>query len=303
MVITDKKIERLQQKAQRRKLVKILTSPYELDSIRASEALVNIGDEKVVKLLLKLLNNGKERTVKLAVMTLGQLKDQRAVEPIAEQLKSVSAEVREACLDALYLLMGENCIPYLTRALLDDSETVSQKASELLIKIGKANYQAIMPLLNHHDAEVQLKVIELFGEIENKEVINTLLEQLDKADSRKKIYLIKALSNYSEAVAVGTILDAIKNNESKEFLSNEMLLNALMNWKEKPAMQNYLCELVVKTKSETLAHKLFTFINFFDDSQKVRKAIESAGFTISEHDVDGWGSFEHLEDKEGNRIY
>ncbi len=92
--------------------------------------------EKKVEQLLQDLKKGKDEIVRSsAAGALGQLKAEKAVEPLIQALKDSHVYVRHGAAWALGEIKSVKAVGALTEALKDADETTRAKAAEALAKI------------------------------------------------------------------------------------------------------------------------------------------------------------------------
>ena len=83
-----------------------------------AEALGNIGDERAVEPLIKALGDEDSYTRQLTAMALGKIGDARAVEPLIKALKDEDSDVREYAAWALGEIGNKRAINPLINALV-----------------------------------------------------------------------------------------------------------------------------------------------------------------------------------------
>ncbi len=114
-------------------IIRLLNDPDWWVRERAVEALGYLGDTKIVPLLISMLRI-KELTY-TAVMSLGELRDPRAIDPLIKLLSQVQPEHKVVILEALAKLDARSAIDTIKAMLVDVDKGVRLKAREVLRKL------------------------------------------------------------------------------------------------------------------------------------------------------------------------
>ena len=163
-------------------------------SVRAIEALTQVGGAQVVKFLLECLRNHDSTVRSAAATALGQAGDARAVEPLIETLRD---EFPQACLAAsisLSKIGDQRAVEPLIEVLAHRSAEVRAAALEALGRLrDPAAVPAILPLLQDGDCAVREGAAGALGLLAVEETIEQLVIALTDAESSVRQAAARAL--------------------------------------------------------------------------------------------------------------
>lgn len=97
---------------------------------------------------------------KYAAEVLGELKDQRAVGPLAEALTDDVGDVRQRAYDSLIKLGGVS-VPPLIPLLVSEEDDLRQAATEILRKIGKPAVEPLATALTDADDRLKTRILKV----------------------------------------------------------------------------------------------------------------------------------------------
>jgi HEAT repeat protein len=97
---------------------------------------------------------------KYAAEVLGELKDQRAVEPLVEALSDEVGDVRQRAYDSLIKLGGVSA-PSLIPLLVSEEDEIRQSATEILRKIGKPAVEPLAMALAEADDRLKTRIMKV----------------------------------------------------------------------------------------------------------------------------------------------
>ncbi|MGB2727119.1 MAG: HEAT repeat domain-containing protein [Halobacteriota archaeon] len=149
----------------------------------AAEVLGEIGDERAVEPLINALRDADYTVQRGAAEALGKIGDKKAVEPLITTLKTEDEYLRERAAEALGEIGDKKAVEPLINALKDEDESVRSSATEALGQIGDA--RAVEPLidaLKDEDWYVRCNAAEALGEIGDKRAIEPLTAALNDKD-------------------------------------------------------------------------------------------------------------------------
>ncbi|HOU81352.1 MAG TPA: HEAT repeat domain-containing protein, partial [Methanoregulaceae archaeon] len=121
-------------------LIKQLSDPNSTLRARSAESLGNMGDERAVEPLILLLGDQVPDVVWVAIRALGTLRDPRAFEPLILCIDSPDRWTRQGAAWALGELGDPKAGPVIITLLTDKKKGVRQSAAEALGKIGEIRY-------------------------------------------------------------------------------------------------------------------------------------------------------------------
>jgi HEAT repeat protein len=145
---------------------------------KAMDILVKEG--KIVLYSLLSLLESPSATLKASVCEiLGRIGDERAIEGLAKLFNDKDLNVRIAAINAVANIKSEKAGNYLLNLLSSPDPKLADLAKEALIKLGEKSVGILISEFTKiKNEEIKRKVIEIFGEIKNKETIGVLLECL-----------------------------------------------------------------------------------------------------------------------------
>jgi HEAT repeat protein len=142
----------------------------------ATEVLIKIGSPAVAD-LFNVLKDGDKDERKIAADILGDVKDERALEPLLSTLKDPDENVRAAAAESLGILGDASVIERLVETLRDDGLVVQLSCLDALDRLNAevptnilASFMGVGPLRPH--------LYRLMGNLRDKSVIPKLLEGL-----------------------------------------------------------------------------------------------------------------------------
>jgi hypothetical protein len=97
---------------------------------------------------------------KYAAEVLGELKDQRAVEPLVGALIDEVGDVRQRAYDSLIKLGGVS-VPFLIPLLVSEEDEIRQSATEIIRKIGKPAVEPMATALADADDRLKSRIMKV----------------------------------------------------------------------------------------------------------------------------------------------
>jgi len=97
---------------------------------------------------------------KYAAEVLGELKDQRAVDPLVDALTDDVGDVRQRAYDSLIKLGGISA-PSLIPLLVSEEDDIRQSATEILRKIGKPAVEPLATALSDADDRLKTRILKV----------------------------------------------------------------------------------------------------------------------------------------------
>jgi HEAT repeat protein len=147
-----------------------------------------------------------------AAMTLGTLRDPRAVAPLASMLRDRDRAVRDAAIGAL-LAIGEPAVTILGDCLTDPLLTVQESASSVLATIADARVLTqLMAALASPDWIVRMHAAKALGRIRDPGAIGALVPRLQDSVKAVREEASAALAAIGEA-ALPSLLAALTDSE------------------------------------------------------------------------------------------
>ncbi len=97
---------------------------------------------------------------KYAAEVLGELKDQRAVEPLVAALTDDVGDVRQRAYDSL-IKLGSVSVPALIPLLVSEEDEIRQSATEIIRKIGKPAVEPMATALTDADDRLKTRIMKV----------------------------------------------------------------------------------------------------------------------------------------------
>ena len=182
---------------------------------RAANALGNIGDEKAVEPLISALNEENVHIRRATAGALGHIGDERAVEPLILALNDEDKSVRTLVAGALGKIRDKRAVEPLILALNDDEEDVRWYASVSLGEIG--DKKAVEPLT--HALKDEGKIVRCFaaeslGKIGDKRAVEPLIQILKSEKEDSRCFVARALGEIGDKRANESLTQALKDNDN-----------------------------------------------------------------------------------------
>lgn len=176
----------------------------------AIRALGKIGGDEVLQPLIYIMEKNS-LTRRETAETLGDLKNDLAVEPLAMVLNNESEEqdAREAAAEALGKIANKTAIMELIKALDIKLCLVEEKASSVLKEIGEPAVEPLISALKDDSQSIRKNAIFILGEIGDKKATDALLSILVKLQlSNMDAFAFDNIDTfYQVACALGKIKD------------------------------------------------------------------------------------------------
>lgn len=162
--------------------------------LKAMEILIKEG-RIVLYPLLSLLNNPSIILKTCVCEILGKIGDERAIESLANLFNDRDINVRIAAVNALANIKSEKTCSYLLDLLSSPNPTIADLAKKALIKLGEKSADILLAELTKiRDEEKKIKIIEILGELKNKESIEVLLKTCKEKDPLVRFHSALAIS-------------------------------------------------------------------------------------------------------------
>jgi len=197
-----------------------------------------VKDKRAFERLVKALLSDQEKKVRWwAAYALGELKDERAVEPLTKALKDESWSVRKWVAVDLAKIGGELAKSALLTALNDENEYVIYATAGALATLGDVRaFEPLVKAFHHRIDDVRREAIQDLGILRDKRAFDMLIKALDGES--------KAVDEESNAGMRSTLVEALGNLNDKRVV--EPIVNILLNdpayvvrWSAADALANY----------------------------------------------------------------
>lgn len=188
---------------------------------KASANLINYGQKAVQPLLsaIETKSLGNYGGFGLAMETLGDIGDERAVEQLIKLLEFISPHIRQKAAEALGKIGDPRAIEPLIESFKfdsDDEEDFSawQFASEALGNFGKTALPYLERALTKADKQVRRFIIESLWFIKEPRTVNLLINALNDVDYVVRASAAEGLGYLNDKKAIKPLLDVFKTDKS-----------------------------------------------------------------------------------------
>ena len=193
-----------------------------------------------------------------AVITLGEMGDDRCVEPLVRALRDGDWQVREAAIEALGMV-GSPAVDGLIRQLRDwdirkaairalgkikdervldplisqlANDEFHQDATEALVELGEPAIEKLVAALRNKDENVRKQSVIILGRIKDPAAIDPLVEMLKDKDWFVRLTAAAALEKIGDERGREAIKSLLQDPDLVVKMRVERILAA---WKKKPA--------------------------------------------------------------------
>jgi HEAT repeat protein len=179
------------------------------DSVKA---LVEAG-EPAVGPLIQALDSKDPEIRENAAITLGKIKDERAIDPLIKLLTDEEWEVESAATNAL-VGIGKPAVEPLIKILQDKNEDVFLHMKVIAVLAGIKDERAIQPMIQALKEEPELDAdlgynLGLMGE----PAVEPLIQVLDDEDPRVRVRAAEALGRIGDKRAIDPLTDALNDKD------------------------------------------------------------------------------------------
>jgi HEAT repeat protein len=200
------------------KIIEKLVDLLENENLRseATRALVRHG-VAAVSLLIEQLDSDDPEVARTAAVTLGQIGDARAFEPLAGLLKSADARTRLAAVEALKSLAHPETVSRLG-VLLTGTDTNTREAAIRVVGYfgaGGTEEKIFEYCEDADDERIRRAALEQLPHIEDERALPTLIHALKNGSPRIRETAAKALAQVkSKESAAATLREALRDADS-----------------------------------------------------------------------------------------
>ncbi|WP_292389478.1 HEAT repeat domain-containing protein [Methanosarcina sp. UBA5] len=205
------------------------------DSVKA---LVEAG-EPAVKPLIQALSSKDPEIRENAAITLGKIKDERAIDPLIKLLTDEEWEVESAATNAL-VEIGKPAVEPLIKILQDENEDSFLQVKAIAVLAGIKDERAIQPMIQALKEEPELDAdlgynLSLMGE----SAVEPLIQALDDEDPKVRARAAEALGRIGDKRAVGPLTDALDDKDEMVRTFAKLGLENIEAQHENPLIATY----------------------------------------------------------------
>ena len=188
--------------------------------------------------LIDILSSEDDTLINAAAEALGEIGDERTVEPLINLLVS-NPKVTYATSNALSKIKSKKSVEPIIKLLKNDDKNIKRQSATILGNIGdKRAIEPLIETLNDKDAYLRRRVVVALGQINDDSVIDPLLNSLNDSAASVRGDAARSIGNIGEEIHLKPLeklitdkndnvrksaLDAIKTikNKTKEYFVPE----------------------------------------------------------------------------------
>ena len=179
----------------------------------AAKMLGNVGDERAVDPLIQTLSDDIPDVRQAAAEALGRLGDKRAVDPLIEALSDDAPAVRKSAAEALGRLEDKRAVDPLIEGLSDDTPSVQGTTAEALGRLGdKRAFDPLIEALSDNNADVREAAAEALGRLGDKRAVDPLIEALSDRLPTVRKAAVEALGQLGDKRAIDPLVKNLSDN-------------------------------------------------------------------------------------------
>jgi hypothetical protein len=236
------------------------------DSVKA---LVEAG-EPAVKPLIQALDSKDSEIRENAAITLGKIKDERAIEPLIKLLTDEEWEVESAATTAL-VEIGKHAVEPLINILQDENEDIFLQMKAIAVLAGIKDERAIQPMIQALKEKPELQAdlgyhLGLMG----KPAVKPLIQLLDDEDPEVRVRAAEALGRLGDDRAIGPLTDALNDKDETVRIFAKMGLESIEAQKKNTSIATYgkEREFYIEDQRREWYHQLDTIRTLARDSME-----------------------------------
>ncbi|MCK6501684.1 MAG: HEAT repeat domain-containing protein [Nitrospira sp.] len=162
-----------------------------------------------------------------AAITLGEMGDERCVEPLANALRDGDWQVREVAVEGI---RDERVLEPLLQQLRNDE--FMEDATDALVNLGEPALPGLIKALKDKEELVRKQAVIALGRIKSPEAIDPLIEMLQNKDWFIRLTAAAALEAIGDERGREAIKPLLKDNDLVVKMRVERIL---AKWKKQPA--------------------------------------------------------------------
>jgi HEAT repeat protein len=176
-------------------LINALENPDEDVRWKAAISLGEIGDRRAIDPLIRLLGDEDRFVRSRAAYAIGIMGEQ-VIQPLAEVLSTEkNPDLRLGAVMALGRIQADPATRLLIRATTDSAWDVRQEAMTALAATGRDGLLVLLDALKFAEKREEINIIRVLGEIGSKDAIEPLMQLLETADADARPLIIQAIAD------------------------------------------------------------------------------------------------------------
>ncbi|MDE3242205.1 MAG: HEAT repeat domain-containing protein [Nitrospirota bacterium] len=200
------------------------------DLVVRREAVITLGemgDERCVAPLVRALRDGDWQVREAAIDALGQV-GSPAVEPLLKQLRDW--DIRKSVIRALGLIKDERVLEPLVNQLRSDEFGLD--ATDALVSLGEPAIERLVAALKDKDESIRKQAVIALGRIKSTQALDPLIEMLQDKDWFTRLTAAAAIEKIGDERGREAIKPLLKDPDMVVKMRVERILAA---WKKKTA--------------------------------------------------------------------
>lgn len=207
--------------------IELLKDPDWVVRREAVITLGEMGDERCVDPLVRALRDGDWQVREVTVEALGMV-GSPAVDAVVKQLRNW--EVRKCAIRALGKMKDERVLEPLIAQLRSDE--FSQDATEALVELGKPAVPQLVAALKDKDENIRKQAVIALGRLQDQDAIDPLIEMLKDKDWFVRLTAAAALEKIGDERGREAIKPLLQDSDMVVRMRVERILAA---WKKRGA--------------------------------------------------------------------
>ena len=176
----------------------------------AINSLGEIGDERAVEPLINLLKNESWRVRRCSLTALGKI-EESPIETFIVALDDIDCHVRERAVDILEKVGDNESLNYLRLVLDDEDADVRERASEILIKLEKSENKHVKDNKNPDEHQRLEETLERIGP---EKAVQILIDALEDENPETRHRAAEVLGEIGDKQAVEPLIVALGDQSS-----------------------------------------------------------------------------------------
>jgi len=259
-------------------LVKALQNENSMVRRQAVIALGKIGDDRAVENITPLLKD-KDPGVKFYIpVSLDMIGGEKTIEPLHLALKNEMSQVRMSSAEIIGKLKDETAVSLLIELLGDDNSYVKTSANDALLKIGAPSVPFLIEVLKQKAENVNISPSDLVGD----KIGTKFKKELAKRASLQ-VSVASVLGNMKDPTAIPTLLESMKMMPAPNATEDEKTYAASVRTSAitalatigSPAVEGLISTLGNKTETETARVNSASVLGTIGDKRAVTPLINT----------------------------
>lgn len=164
--------------------------------------------------LVARLNSDDRAVLHETIELLGDMRNQRAVRPLIALLKGADQGIKDAAVNAVVNIGGENAADAVIPLLYEeDNASLRNMAIEILERLGSDAEKPVIALLHEDDADIVKFAIDVIGNIGNPVLSSHLIPLLEHPNPNVRAAAINTLAKLKAFGAANHLVNMLKDSD------------------------------------------------------------------------------------------